>query len=950
MARRGERLTTCWSIPDLRPVSPSRLPPARLLTLTCLLGALLPAGAGAQEQGDGAAVLPAEPGATPNEIVVYATRLRGQLDVPQPPLLELGEEEIAAYGAGSIAELIEALAPQTGSARGRGSGGPVFLVNGTRISSFRELRSYPPEAIAKVEVFPEEVAQRYGYSADQRVVNFVLKDNFQSREIEGEYGRPTEGGYATGEIEATYLRIDGPSRLNLNVRASDGSLLTEAERDVVQAPGSVPEVAGDPDPARYRSLVPDTAGLETTANWTTRLGEGGSSLSLNASFERDDALRLQGLDSVLLTAPSGATALRTLGADDPLTVDTRSSTYSGGAALNVPLDDWTLNATLAGGRTDTRSLIARRADTEALRAAAAAGTLALDAALPALADAGVDRADTTTDSASSKVTAIGRPVLLPAGEVALTLDAGYDWTRITSRDTRAQLDRTRLTRGDLNGGVNLSVPIASESEDVLAAIGDLSLNASAGLDHLSDFGTLTDWTLGLTWGPTGSLTFSASYLARDQAPTLSQLGDPETATPNVSLYDLATGETVLATVITGGNPALPAQSQRDWKLGVLWELPFLERSNLSLDYFRNHSEDVSAAFPLLTPTIEAAFPGRVMRDAGGRLVSIDQRPVTFAEQDAERIQLGLNLSGPLGRARPEAAEQGEFAGRPAATRQPAGRAPGAAAGEGRRPGFDPERLRALRERFCTPDASGALPPLDLSPEAIARLPEPMQQRLRGPDGTVDPQRLAQMRERLCRAEGAPDGAGRGAASAGERGGRGGGAGRGGGPGFMGRGGDGRGRWSVNLTYSYEIDNTVVVAPGGPLLDLLDGDALAGGGQPRHAATLQGGLFYRGYGARLSGEYTGASRVDGSGLPGSTDLAFGDFVTFDIRLFADLNQRERLVEAVPLLEGVRVSFSIDNIFDARQRVTDGSGAVPLRYQPFLVDPVGRFVEIELRKLF
>ncbi|MBC7159579.1 MAG: TonB-dependent receptor, partial [Porphyrobacter sp.] len=233
------------------------------------------------------------------------------------------------------------------------------------------------------------------------------------------------------------------------------------------------------------------------------------------------------------------------------------------------------------------------------------------------------------------------------------------------------------------------------------------------------------------------------------------------------------------------------------------------------------------------------------------------------------------------------------------------------------------------------------------------------QRLRGADGTVDPQRLAQMRERLCRADGAPDGAGRGAAaggepggraSAGERGQRGGGAGRGGGPGFMGRGGDGRGRWSVNLTYSYEIDNTVLVAPGGPLLDLLDGDALAGGGQPRHAATLQGGLFYRGYGARFSGEYTGASRVDGSGLPGSTDLAFGDFVTFDIRLFADLNQRERLVEAVPLLEGVRVSFSIDNIFDARQRVTDGSGAVPLRYQPFLVDPVGRLVEIELRKLF
>jgi hypothetical protein len=28
----------------------------------------------------------------------------------------------------------------------------------------------------------------------------------------------------------------------------------------------------------------------------------------------------------------------------------------------------------------------------------------------------------------------------------------------------------------------------------------------------------------------------------------------------------------------------------------------------------------------------------------------------------------------------------------------------------------------------------------------------------------------------------------------------------------------------------------------------------------------------------------------------------------------------------------------------------TGAVPLRYQPFLIDPTGRFFEIELRKLF
>ena len=45
-----------------------------------------------------------------------------------------------------------------------------------------------------------------------------------------------------------------------------------------------------------------------------------------------------------------------------------------------------------------------------------------------------------------------------------------------------------------------------------------------------------------------------------------------------------------------------------------------------------------------------------------------------------------------------------------------------------------------------------------------------------------------------------------------------------------------------------------------------------------------------------------------------------------------------------------SLRVDNLFDARQRVLDSTDIVPLRYQPFLVDPVGRFIEIEARKIF
>ena len=998
-----------------------------------------------------------------NEIVVTAEVLRGQIDAPQPPLLELNEQDIAAYGAGSIAELMQALAPQTGSAGGRGGGFPVMLVNGVRISSFRELRSYPPEAIQKVEVFPEEVAQRYGYSPDQRVVNIILKRNFSSREVEAQYGQPWDGGYSTKQLEATYLQLIGESRLNFDVNWNDTSLLTEAERGIIQStpPRTYPS---DPDPAEFRSLVSDSAGIEGTANFTTKIGGGGSSLSLNATFERADTLRYQGIDSVVLTAPGGESARRTFNADDPLTVDARTDTYSLGATLNTRIGDWQITGTADGSLVKSRSDTERFAaanDLAALQAAAAAGTLPIDAEL-SVPDAGFDRADSRNITASTLVTAIGHPLLLPAGEVSVTLDAGYSYTGLDSEDTRRPGLETSLNRGDLSAGVNVAIPIASRREDHWAAIGDLSFNVQAGVDHLSDFGTLTDVTLGLNWGVTEKLNLGVSYIMRDAAPSLGQLGNPEIATPNVPIYDISRNETVLATVITGGNPNLPAQSQKDWRVSLNWELPqfwdAIQQARFNVEYSDNYGQDVAAGFPTLTPTIEAAFPDRVTRDATGRLVSIDQRPVSFAWQKSKRIGINFNMTGPFGKARPQAAAAAQAAnpmaqvfraanggqgGQQAQPGQPGAAAGGPQGGFGGG-GFNPQVFQALRTKFCAPEAASTVatpadleglpqPLLDrvknpdgtvnperwaefrtnmcnntfvqggdparfaqlrqqfcgqpgqeppaITEEQIAAMPPQLQERLKGPDGKVDPARVNQLRTQFCsgnaqqrgqggqggQGQGGPQGGpvvivggpggpgGPGGAPGGFRGpGGAGGGGRGpGGPGggFIGGGGspDGRGRFFVNLNYTYEISNEVLVAPGGPLLDQLDGQALSGS-QPRHQLNFNGGLFYAGYGFNANARYASSSRIDGSGLPGSTDLFFGDLFTVNFRLFADLNQRTKLIEDVPLLKNTRVTLGINNVFDERQAIVDSTGAVPLRFQPYLVDPTGRFLQIEIRKLF
>src|SRR5688572_18910930 len=113
-------------------------------------------------------------------IVVTGQRPRGSVVGDILPERTYDSRDVRATGATNINELLEALAPEIGSARARGGGRPVTLLNGQRISSFRELRDIPTEAIQRVEVLPEEVALKYGYRADQRVVNIVLRQRFRS--------------------------------------------------------------------------------------------------------------------------------------------------------------------------------------------------------------------------------------------------------------------------------------------------------------------------------------------------------------------------------------------------------------------------------------------------------------------------------------------------------------------------------------------------------------------------------------------------------------------------------------------------------------------------------------------------------------------------------------------------------------------------------------------------
>ena len=870
-------------------------------------------------------------------IIVTSTRIKGQLIVDQPPIAEYSAEDIAAFGGGSIADIIAAIEPATGSgARGnRGGGRPVFLINGIRVSSWREFRSYPPEAVAKVEVFPEEVAQRFGYPADQRVVNIVLKPNFQSVTAEVEYEQPSRGGFSRTEQEATYLRIGEKGRLNFNVELNDTSLLTEAERGLT--------IAGREDEAQYRSLIADSWSGEATANYARAFMDSGNSISLNGTINRDLSRSLSGL-----------------GADGVSVLERRSETnsLSLGGTLNSAIGDWKANFTTDAVFSDGQTEIDR------------------------FDGPGFDTADTRIYTITNNATLTGYPIALPAGDIAVTVDGGLDWKRIESTDTRSQSD-IGLTRRRLDGGLNLAVPIAKR-DGPLGAIGDLNVNLSAGVEDLSDFGLLTNWTAGATWGPFENLSLSATYFRREVAPSLSNLGNPRIDEFNVPVFDYASGTTQLVTRTTGGNPNLVAETQTDWKFSANWGLPFWDDARLSLDYGINRSRDVTSS-PGFSAAFEEAFPDRVTRGTAGDLLAIDQRPVTLYQTRSRILSAGFNVSGQIGKA-PEQPERG--AGQRGGGERPASAAQAPRGGGGR--GFDPARMEAMRKAFCeVPE--GEMPDLSQIPEqfrarlldaegnpdpekiAAARerfcgaeaqqrgerfaamrtaicadppqldgLPEQMLARLKNEDGEIDPEKLAALRERMCSADGAQaqDGAGRGGR-------------RGGGGGFnpFSRGRDNpdkRPRYFLSLNYNRTLENEVLLAPGGPLFDQLAGDVLGGSAVAGDTARLEGGLFWQGYGLRLSGNYIGDARLNGSGLPGSSDLFIGSIATLDLRIFVDLGEAFDKDEG--WLKGLRISLRADNVFDAQRRVVDENGVTPDAYDPLRLDPTGRYLGIDVRKAF
>ena len=641
-----------------------------------------------------------EPTTVLPEIEVTAAR-RGVALGGQEPIVSYDTAQIQAFGATNIGELITLLEAQTRSARG---GSPVFLVNGRRISGFREIRGIPPEAIERFDVLPEETALSYGYSANQRVVNIVLKADFKSLTASVNVSRPEQGGRTTTSSENNVLRIAGGDRWSLDINGTTANTLFETERDIdrsATAGGATGEEAN-----AYRTLLPKTDEVSVAGTYKHDLNDK-VGMTLSGSLEDSSSFSYLGLPNLLLNVP-GTNPFSPSGQDETLfsyldlpgslTRKTDTRTAELGTVFDSYVGDWRWTATGEYSRVETDTSTGRGVDEVALQALIA-GDLTVNPFGDLTNRATVnprDTANSLAQTATAELVLNGRPYELPAGDITSTFKVGAGYQSLDSESVRSgvAVDRSQ-SRNSGSVQANFDLPISNVDRGILPKIGDLSANVNLAYQELSDFGGVTAVGAGLNWSPVERLSLSANYSDEGKAPTVQQLNDPTISTPNTPVFDFRTSQTVEINQINGGDPNLKAEDRRILKLGMNWQPLSAQDFRLNLAYTRTEADDEISSFPAITPDLEAALPDRFVRDADGNLLSIDARPLNFFKREQQDVQWGFNFSRPFGKPNPVEAGQGA-GGRPGGGGAMAGGGPRGPGGPGggrmrgsRGPGMQP---------------------------------------------------------------------------------------------------------------------------------------------------------------------------------------------------------------------------------------------------------------------
>jgi iron complex outermembrane recepter protein len=897
----------------------------------------------------GAPAAAQEPAAAPQgpDVIVRESR-RGRVPGTEPELV-INQAEIQALGSSNLAELLESVQNLTQARRGRGGGQPVVLLNGRRVSSFRDVARLPPEAIERIEVLPEEAALRFGFSADQRVINVILKESFTATTLEAGTRTAAEGTLSGQRYDFTFVRSSSAGRMTLDGRYQPNSGMLESERGVTGvgrpgspdgsvrgllaggqidpalsalagrtvtlagfAPGTGPvslasfvAQANNPvlaDQSTVRSLVSDNSTLELNGTYVIEVTETAEA-TLTARHTREERDSLAGYAGFDVLLPRGSAfspfasdaRVGRLLTDRAVPVIEREAETQvsrlGGTLSGRAFQTWQLALDAAWEETTRTNITRNELNNTAIAAAVAAGTL--NPFGPATGFAAFRSGPRLSEDVSTVTEVIGNasgPIFEDREAGAIRLSS-----RLSVRDrqleslTRSDAGENRadLSRSEGVAFVSFDVPLTKLPDEGFNFIGETGLTLSTTLRELSDFGTLQSSEVSFKWDPVPWSGFVFTGAVGDGAPSIEQLGAAVDVQPNVPVLDPVSGASVLATVTTGGNPALRAATQTDRSVTYSFRpLALLtpdstSQTQMSIDFTYSQAEidDQVSDFPQPSAELEAAFPDRVFRDATGRLTGLDRRPINVSRVETEQFRWAFNYGGMIGGGRGGQGNGQGAGGRPGAGGPPSGGAPAAVAAPIPGPGG-------------SPPAGG--PPAGAGP---------------GGGGFPSGAQLTSM--------------------------------------MRSSGGLGPPRFGINLSHTILLDQEILIRPGLPVLRPLDGEGLSGAfGVPQHTVALNANAFAFGLGFFTNVTWTSENEV----VTPTTTLFFEDRLSVNLRGFVTLSQMMPFVRENTWLDGVRLILRVNNLTDSYQEVRDSNGATPLAYQRRLLEPTGRSFEFAIRKQF
>jgi len=534
---------------------------ARLLTGTGLRSELSPSGAIMIERSAGPQALgaQAEPATNVAEVVVTGTSIRGVK--PIAPVQEITHEDIERSGYADVGDVMRSLPedfaggenPGTTTATGvnnnqndsnastvnllgLGSDATLALINGHRMPGdafFQgaDISVIPLGAIQRVEVVTDGSSAIYGSDAVAGVVNFILRKDYDGLEASARYGGATDGG---GE-ETTYSILGGIVKDRWHVLVSaeyqHQEEITAAQRD-------------------YTSAFPGDSLIQPS---TTRsvLVSGGVDIANNISFSVDGLYSDRLADSFFGVTHSYF-----------VTGQVHTPNYNVAATLDFKLPrNWDLS--LVGTVAGSSNALSGQEDY--------GGTL-----YPST-------TNYSNDVSSVEVSANGKALTLPTGDLRMAIGAGYRHEGFSQVEPGAFVANLHPSRGiDYVYGEAL-VPLIPASADRLG-LQELELSASGRYEYYSDVGAAANPKLGLRYVPFDGLNIRGSWGTSFKAPSFTQLYGQELVYYWPTNYIGGTGVGNALTTY-GSNPDLKPERSRNWTIGADYSPPNSPSMVISVTYF-----------------------------------------------------------------------------------------------------------------------------------------------------------------------------------------------------------------------------------------------------------------------------------------------------------------------------------------------------------------------------